>query len=193
MEKFDRKRFRKRARIPTKSHGLIVYYFGDGKGKTTAATGLAIRAHGSGMRVCVVQFMKTEKWRSYERVSLQKLGIPTHVLGSGFVGILDDQHPLSWHRQQARKALGFAQQLVCAEEYDVIVLDELVSCIEEGLLAQKDVLALIQAKPQRLHLVLTGHNAYPKIVKACDLVTKMSNIKHPYYTEGMTAQRGIDF
>ncbi len=193
MQRFDRKKFRRPTQTQPKPRGLVIYYYGDGKGKTTAAVGLAVRAHGAGLRVCMVQFMKTEKWLSHERLVLRKLGIPVHVLGSGFVGILDDTHPLSWHKTRAKKAFQKTKQLLCAEEYDVLVADELVSCVEEGLLTQKDVLALIKAKPTKLHLVITGHSEYPVILKACDLATKMVNTKHPFATNGQTAQRGIDY
>lgn len=193
MKSFDRSKFRKRSTLPPKPRGLVVYHYGDGKGKTTAAMGIVVRAYGAGMKTCVVQFMKTEKWQSYERATLKKLGVPVHVLGSGFVGILDDSKPLLWHKAQARKALAFTKKLLRSKKYDVLLADEVVSAVEEGLLTQKDVLALIKAKPNNVHLILTGHNEFTAIIKACDLVTKMSNIKHPYYTEGRTAQRGIDF
>lgn len=193
MQKFDRTKFRKKSLVPPKPQGLTIFYCGNGKGKTTAAIGIAVRAHGAGLRVCVVQFMKTEKWQSYERRSLKKLGIPMHILGTGFVGILDDTQPLSWHKAQAHKAFLFTKKLLRSKKYDVLIADEMVSCVEEGLLNQRDVLDLIKAKPVNVHLVLTGHSEYPAIIKACDLVTKMTNVKHPYYTEGRTAQRGIDF
>lgn len=179
--------------VPLKPKGLTIFLCGNGKGKTTAAIGIAVRARGAGMKACMTQFMKTEKWKSYERRSLKALGIPVHVLGSGFVGILDDIKPISWHKAQARKAFQFTKKLLQSKRYDVLIADEAVSCIEEGLLTQQDVLALIRAKPTNVHLVLTGHTAYPAIIKACDLVTKMTNVKHPYYTEGRQAQRGIDF
>lgn len=193
MKKFYRKKFRRSVAKRSKPRGLVIYYYGDGKGKTTAAVGLAIRARGAGLRVCMVQFMKTEKWVSHERSMLRTLGIPVRVLGSGFVGILDDTHPFAWHRTREKKALQKTRQLLCAEEYDVLVADELVSCVEEGLLTQKDVLMLIKARPADVHLVLTGHSEYPAILKVCDMATKMVNIKHPFATEGRIAQRGIDF
>lgn len=194
MKRFNRQKFvSKVVQGKPKPHGCTLFCCGDGKGKTTAAIGIAVRAHGAGLNVCVVQFMKSEKWQSYERVSLRKLGIPVHVLGSGFVGILDDTKPLAWHKAVAKKALRFSARLLRSKRYDVLITDELVSCVEEGLLTQANVLSLIKAKPKNVHLVLTGHTAYPRIIKACDLVTKMSSVKHPYSTEGMTAQRGVDF
>lgn len=193
MKTFDRSKFRKRSVIPPKPRGIVLFFCGDGKGKTTAAIGIAIRAHGAGMKAVFIQFMKSTKWQSYERSALIKLGIPVHVLGSGFVGILDDDKPLQWHKAQARKALLFTKKLLRSRKYDVLLADEVVSAVEEGLLKQSDVLALIKAKPANTHLILTGHTAFPAIIKTCDLVTKMTNVKHPYYTEGRTAQRGIDF
>ncbi len=194
MKKFDRTQFVSQSgKAKAKPRGLVIFYCGDGKGKTTAAIGLAVRAHGAGLRVCIVQFMKTEKWKSYERTPLRELGIPVHVLGSGFVGILDDTKPFQWHKRQARKAFQFTQKLLRSKRCDVLIADEVVSCVEEGLLTQKDVLQLIKKKPANVHLVLTGHTPYPAIVKASDLMTKTVNVKHPYYTEGLQAQRGIDF
>lgn len=192
MKKFNRRKFKKP--IPQAKHrGLTIYYYGDGKGKTTATVGLAVRAHGAGLRVCFIQFMKTEKWQSYERKSLQQLGIPVHVLGSGFVGILDDTKSLAWHKAQAKKALLFTKKTLRSQKYDVVIADESVSALDEGLLQQNDILALIKAKPANVHLVLTGHSEYPAILKACDLATKMVCKKHPFATNGQTAQRGIDF
>lgn len=193
LKHFDRTKFRRRSPVPPKPHGLTLYYYGDGKGKTTAAVGLAIRAKGAGLSVCVVQFMKTRKWKSYERESLQQLGIPVHVLGSGFVGIVDDTRPVLWHKAQAKKALSQTQRLLRSGKHDVVIADEIVSAVDERILTIHDVLRLIAAKPKKVHLVMTGHSAYPALVRASDLVTAMRNVKHPYYTEGLLAQRGIDF
>ena len=193
MKKFQRSKFTRTGKKAAGAHGLTILYVGDGKGKTTAAMGLAIRAAGSGMTVVVLQFMKSTKWQSYERQALQKLDIPVHVLGSGFVGIIDDAHPLRWHKHKAKEALSTARRMLRSKRYRVVILDEIVTAVEEGLLTVQDVRALIQNKPKKVHLVLTGHSKYPSLIAACDLVTEMKNIKHPYYTEGLLAQRGIDF
>lgn len=190
---FDRKKFSREKKRAAGKRGLTVLYIGNGKGKTTAAIGLAVRAHGAGLKPVFLQFIKSERWQSYERQALAKLGIPVHILGSGFVGILDDQYPLAWHKKTAKAALATTRRMMRSGAYDVVIADELASAVDEGLLNIQDVLALIKAKPARVHLVLTGHTSYPKLIAACDLVTEMKNIKHPYYTEGLLAQRGIDF
>lgn len=124
---------------------------------------------------------------------LQKIGCTVRVLGTGFVGIIDDQHPVRWHRASAAKALAKAKTILRSGAWDVVVLDESVSAVEEGLLKLGDILSLIRQKPPKVHLALTGHSRYPKIVAASDLVTEMRSVKHPYKTEGMLAQRGVDF
>ncbi len=179
--------------MPAKARGLVLFYYGDGKGKTTAAVGTAVRAKGAGLRVCFLQFMKSPKWLSHERQILKKLGIPVKVMGSGFVGIIDDKHSLQDHKKKAQAALKETRRLVVSKKFEVIVADELGSAVDEGLLSIKDVINLIRKKPTKVHLIITGHSAYPRLTKACDLVTLMKKIKHPYYTEGMLAQRGIDF
>lgn len=193
MKKFQRSRFTRERKKAAGAHGLTILYVGNGKGKTTAAIGLAVRAAGSGMSVIVLQFMKSKKWQSYERQALETLGVRVRVLGSGFVGIIDDVHPLRWHKQNAKKALSIARRILRSKRFRVVVLDEVVTAVEEGLLTIKDVQSLIRDKPKEVHLALTGHSKYPSLIAACDLVTEMKNIKHPYYTEGLLAQRGIDF
>lgn len=193
IKRFDRTKFSRAGKKAAARRGLTLYYYGDGKGKTTAAIGTAVRARGAGMKVCVIQFMKSEKWQSYERQALKKLGIPVDVLGSGFVGIIDDRHPLRWHRLKAKQALQYAIQTLRSKKIDVVVADEAVTAVEEGLLTVRDILRLIKARRPSAHLILTGHAKYPAIIKACDLVTEMRNVKHPYYTRGTLAQRGIDF
>lgn len=193
MKKFDRRKFVRKKPKPGQHWGLVLYFYGNGKGKTSAAIGTAVRASGAGMRVVVVQFMKSEKWKSYERQALKKLGIPVHVLGSGFVGIIDDKHPLSWHKKTAKAALKKLKSILTSGTVDLVVADELVSAVEEGLLTERDTLLAIRVKPENVHLVITGHSRYPKLVAASDIVSEIRNIKHPYYTEGMTAQRGVDF
>lgn len=193
MKKFDRRKFVRKKSKPEKQRGLVLYFYGNGKGKTTAAIGTAVRASGAGMRVVVVQFMKSEKWKSYERQALKKLGIPVHVLGSGFVGIIDDKHPLSWHKKTAKAALKKLKSILTSGKVDLVVADELVTAVEEGLLSQTDIVMAISSKPEKVHLIITGHSRYPKLVAASDTVSEIRNIKHPYYTEGILAQRGIDF
>ncbi|MDP3964507.1 MAG: cob(I)yrinic acid a,c-diamide adenosyltransferase [bacterium] len=192
MKKFHRRKFKKPSTAPA-PRGLVLWYYGDGKGKTTAAIGVAVRARGAGLRVCVVQFMKTAKWLSHERQSLKILGIPVKILGSGFVGILDDKSTEAEHKKQALLALAETKKLLLLGKYDLIVADEIGSAVDEKLLKVSDLVRLVKSKPKKTHLVLTGHTTYPTLEKVCDLITLMKNKKHPFYTEGMLAQRGVDF
>lgn len=177
--------------------GMTVLYRGDGKGKTTAAVGVAVRARGYGWKVLFLQFSKSKQWPSGERAALTKLGVDVRVLGLGFVGILDDHKPLEEHRAAARRALTVAKKLLVSGHYNLVVLDEAISTLEQKLLKSSDMVKLLKdraknAKARKVHLVLTGHDRYPAIEKFCDLITEMKMVKHPYY-KGFLAVRGIDF
>jgi len=175
-----------------KNRGLTIVYIGKGKGKTTAAVGLAVRARGWKKRVLFLQFIKEAKWPSGERAMLKRLGVHIWVMGQGFVKILNDQKPFTVHKQAASRALKKAQEAVRSKKYDVVVLDEAISAVEEKLLSQTSIADLITKKQPKITLVLTGHTAYPMIVKKADLVTDMTKIKHPF-DQGVLAQKGIDF
>ncbi len=167
-------------------------YLGRGKGKTTAAVGLAVRARGWNQRVCFIQFIKEERWPSGERSMLRKLGVQVQVAGQGFVKIMGDRKPFAVHQAAARHALTSAKRIARSNRYDVVILDEVISAVEEKLLNQSDVVRLIKSKRPSLHLVLTGHTAYPAIIRLADLVTEMKKIKHPF-DQGRLAVKSIDF
>jgi cob(I)alamin adenosyltransferase len=173
------------------SKGLTIIYTGNGKGKTSAAVGLAVRAVGSGMKVLFLQFVKGD-WPSGERKSLSKLGVEVKMMGRGFVGILGDRKPIEEHIKAAREAKDLSIKLMASERFDLAILDESLSAIEVGLLKEDDILEIIKAKPKTVHLCLTGHKKFKKLINSADLVTEMKMIKHPYY-KGILAQRGIDF
>jgi cob(I)alamin adenosyltransferase len=195
--------------------GLNIFYFGKGKGKTTAVMGLAARAAGSGMNVFILQFVKAERPRRGNRLQSgewpvsfeiqyfesaakalknnKDIGkIETDQVGAGFVGILGDKKERAVHIQHAKNGLVFAKRLIKSDKYDLIILDELVSALELNLISEKDIVSLIKSKPKHLHLAYTGHNSYKKIIDASDMVSEIGMIKHPYY-KGVLAQRGIDF
>lgn len=172
--------------------GLTLYYFGNGKGKTTAAVGLAVRAAGWGWKVLFLQFFKSYQWPSGERTALERLGIDVKVLGEGFVGIMGDRKPKAVHVRAAKRALDVAREAMRSDNYQLMVLDELVSCLEVGLLSVGEVIDLLKVKPLLLHLCLTGHKRYAKIEAVADVVSEMRMVKHPYY-QGRLAQKGIDF
>ena len=196
---------------PAKKPGLVLCYIGAGKGKTTAAMGVVARAAGAGMNVHVLQFVKASvpkkgqkklpgEWSLSNEIiffnsvkQVRGVGkITTEVMGRGFVGILGDTKARKEHILEAKRALLKSKQILKSQKYDLVFLDELVSAVELKLLSQQDVVDVIKVKPPQTHLIITGHNNFPKIIKHCDLVTEMKMIKHPYY-KGILAQRGIDF
>ena len=165
--------------------GLVIVHTGNGKGKTTAALGLAIRAWGEGLKVLILQFIKGS-WKYGELKALDKFApdITVKQCGEGFTrrGNTD----IKIHQEAAKKAL---QE---ANKWDMIILDEINYAIDFDLVNLKDVLDLIAEKPADLHLVMTGRNAKEEIIQKANLVTEMKEIKHPY-KEGIKAQKGIEF
>ena len=175
--------------------GLVIVNTGDGKGKTTAALGLAVPAAGGRRQVQIIQFIKG-RWKTGESQSLPKLAPEIQLvrLGMGFTieRLRDPRIPMEEHEEAAARAFERAREVVLADEYDMVVLDEILGSIKAGLVTLDDVLSLIREKPARLHLVLTGRGAPPELVDAADLVTEMRLVKHPLQ-QGIKAQRGIEF
>lgn len=172
--------------------GLTLYYYGDGKGKTTAAIGIAVRAAAYGLAVLYFQFLKGT-WPSGERKILKTIpGITVEAAGEGFVGILDDTKPRKVHRAAAQRALARAQRALVSGKYDVVICDEIVSAIELKLLTVRDVVEFVHARPAQITLVMTGHNRFASLAARADLITEMRMHKHPF-SRGIRAQRGIDF
>lgn len=179
--------------VVTDPRGLVLIYIGNGKGKTSAAIGLAVRAVGWGKKVAFIQFYKSETWPSGERAALRKLGVDVRVLGEGFVKILGDKKSLAVHKAAARKALATAKKMMLLKKYDVLIFDEAISCLEQKLLRVSDLTTdIVAKKPKNVTICLTGHNHYPVLEKLADTVTEMKMVKHPYY-KGRLAQRGVDY
>ncbi len=175
-----------------KNHGLIIVYTGDGKGKTTAALGMALRAMGYGWKIAILQFVKGT-WKTGEREFLKKTGggITYEQLGIGFV-TWKPTRPFEEHLDAAHQAWDRAKNIVMSDEYDLIILDEINNATRFKLLPVDDVLKLIEEKPERLHIVLTGRGADQRIIDRADLVTEMKMVKHPF-EKGKMAARGIDY
>ncbi|OGE87522.1 MAG: cob(I)yrinic acid a,c-diamide adenosyltransferase [Candidatus Doudnabacteria bacterium RIFCSPLOWO2_02_FULL_49_13] len=174
------------------AQGLTIIYIGNGKGKTSAAAGLAIRAAGTSLKVLYLQFVKGD-WPSGEREVLSKLkGVDVKLMGRGFVGILGDRKPIAEHIKAAKNAMAESIKALKSKKYDLVILDEAISAIESDLLTVDDVVKIIKSKPVQTHLCLTGHKRIKKLIDLADLVTEMRMIKHPYY-QGILAQRGIDY
>ena len=173
--------------------GLVIVYTGGGKGKTTAALGMALRAVGYGHKVCMIQFIKGS-WHYGEMDSSKKLAPEFELvaIGKGFVGILDDTSPKEDHEKYAEEAIKVCKDKILSEKYDLIILDEINYAVNLSLINIKNVVDLIKLKPKKLDLVLTGNHAKEEILKLADLVTEMKEIKHPFQS-GIKAKKGIDF
>lgn len=169
--------------------GCIQVYTGNGKGKTTAALGLALRAVGRGLRVCVFQFIKGGGPYG-EHLIAEKLAPLFTIIQSGRPGWVNTGD-ISEDRRVAQDALLRAEEILTSNEYDLVVLDEINGAVGFGLIDVEQLLDLIALKPERVELVLTGRNADERVIAAADLVTEMREIKH-YYAAGIPARSGIE-
>lgn len=172
--------------------GLLMVNTGDGKGKTTAAIGLMVRAAGRGLDCCMIQFMKSKNDRYGEHESLEQLGIEIHTMGLGFTW---DTKDTAKDIQTSEETWALCVEKMRSEKYDLLVFDELVYVLDYGFLDTDKVLAEIaevRARQPHLHIVMTGRNASQKLIDAADLVTEMREIKHPFH-KGIYAQQGIEF
>ena len=179
--------------MPETRKGLIVVYTGPGKGKTTAALGIALRAVGQGMRVLMVQFIKGS-WHYGELDAAKTFGAGQFdilPMGRGFVKI-GVEKPDPEDLRMVHEAWSFAREQMSAGRYDVLILDEINYAISYKMLEPDEVVNGLRQKPDALHVILTGRNAHPAIVELADVVTEMREVKHPY-TKGVLAQRGIDY
>ena len=178
--------------------GLIIVYTGDGKGKTSAALGAAMRALGHGWKVLVIQFFKGDWPVVYGELELAKRLYPQFEvlqLGRGFVKIMGDKKPFDEHVEAAKAALQLTRERMLSGQYDVIILDEVnyaLGYLDFKLIELEDVLQLLRDKPPQMHIILTGRNAHPQVLEMADLVTEMKDVKHPM-KKGIPAQQGIDY
>jgi cob(I)alamin adenosyltransferase len=170
--------------------GLIQVYTGDGKGKTTAALGLALRAAGQGLQVVVIQFMKG--WPHYGELESVELLPRVKLHQYGRPDFVDPKEPQPEDVHLAAAALEHGRQVLTSGEVDLLVLDEVNVAVDFGLIDLSDLLALMEDKPEHVELVLTGRRAHPEVVKRADLVTEMLDIKHPY-DAGVEGRQGIEY
>jgi cob(I)alamin adenosyltransferase len=170
--------------------GLLIVHTGTGKGKSTAAFGLALRMLGRGKRVGVVQFIKGA-WHSAERDALEKFGdqVSWHTMGEGFTW---DTQDLKRDVAAAERAWAKARELMADGSFALIILDELNIALRYDYLNLQSVVAELSARRNDLHIVVTGRNAKPELIAAADLVTDMSLVKH-HFAAGVKAQPGIEF
>jgi cob(I)alamin adenosyltransferase len=168
--------------------GYVQLYAGDGKGKTTAALGLALRASGRGLHTYIGQFMKgqrygeTEALRDHPTITLEQYGSPRCIRR---------EEVTAEHVAEAQEGLERAREVMLSGDYDLVVLDEVNVSIWFGLLETEDVLALLDEKPEHVEVVLTGRRAPQALIDRADLVTEMREVKH-YYQQGVKARIGIE-
>ena len=172
--------------------GLLMVNTGDGKGKTTAAIGVMVRAAGRGLKCCMIQFMKSKNDRYGEHESLEQLGIEIHTMGAGFTWDTQDK---AVDIKTSEDTWALCVEKMRSEDYDLLVFDELVYVLDYKFLdvsAVLDEIKAVRARQPHLHIIMTGRNAPPELVEAADLVTEMKEIKHPFHV-GIYAQQGIEF
>jgi len=171
--------------------GLILLYTGNGKGKTTAALGQALRAAGHGFRIVVIQFIKSLKNTGEIKAAKKILAdhLEIHPMGTGFTWDAKDHEEL---RRAAEKGWELAREKITSGKYSMVILDELTYALNFNLLDQDEVLDCLARKPEKLHIVITGRDAGTRLIELADLVTEMKEIKHPYRS-GVTAVKGIEY
>jgi cob(I)alamin adenosyltransferase len=182
--------------------GQVLVYYGQGKGKTTAALGLALRAIGRGWRVCMLQFTKSGEWPPGEPVGETSAAarlapelelVPT---GIGFVNILGDPYPFEAHREAAEKGLALAREKLASDRYDLVILDEVLGAVSQGQLELDAVLDAVRSRPPSVSVLLTGHDDreefIERVLAIADLASEMRKVKHPFDT-GRQAIKGLDY
>ena len=192
MDSKEKKYKWRREDYQEKTRGLIMIFTGNGKGKTTCALGLMMRAAGRGLKCCMIQFMKSRNDRYGEHESARKLGIEVHTMGDGFTW--DTKNP-EQDRATARTTWNLCVEKMRSREYDMLVFDELVYVLSYQMLPVEEVVEefkRIRADQPALHIAVTGRDAPAELITAADLVTEMREVKHPF-TAGIRAQQGIEF
>lgn len=180
-----RKITRKRLKV-----GLVQCYYGRGKGKTTAALGQGFRATGHGFKVYMIQFMKGNT--KYGEIEAIKANPNFEIKQFGTKELIE--MPGEIDLEEGKKAIEFAEKIIKSDEYDIVILDEIGVAIEMGVVNVKDILKLIEEKPEKVELILTGgQKMHPKIKVCADLLTEMKMIKHYYSSKGIKARYGIEY
>jgi cob(I)alamin adenosyltransferase len=173
-----------------KKNGLLMVFTGNGKGKTTAALGLTFRALGHGHRVCFIQFIKGSwKYGELETARLFQGQLDFHVMGRGFTWKSDN---LDEDIALAREGWQLAKKIISENRHQLVVLDELTYLMSYNMIEVQDILDVVVARDPGQHVVITGRGADDRLIEAADLVTEMTEIKHPF-AKGIKAQKGIEF
>jgi len=169
--------------------GYIHVYTGSGKGKTTASLGLGLRATGAGFKVYMIQFMKGRRYSELDAIE----NLPNFtVVQYGRDEFVNKDNPEQIDIDLAQDGFAHAKDAIRNGKYDIIILDEINVAIDFNLINLEDIIKLVEGKPEKLELILTGRYAHPEIMKIADLVTEMLEIRHPYQ-QGIEARKGVDF
>lgn len=178
---------------PNIPKGLVVVITGHGKGKTTTALGIAVRACGHNLRTSIIQFMKGDIYAGeWDGIKKMNCGVELISTGKGFCGIQGNPYPFKEHRENAQEAIQLARQKMESGQFDILILDEINNALSLRLVDLEQVLEVIRQKPPLLHLVLTGRDAHPQVVELADTVSEINEIKHAY-RKRIEPQPGIDY
>jgi len=175
--------------MTTPRRGLVIVNTGDGKGKSSAAFGVMLRAVARGWGVAVIQFIKSDKWRTGEKDMAVKLGVEWIVGGDGFTWESDDMEATA---RAARDAWDRASGIILAGEHDLVILDEATYPVTFGWIPVDRVLEVLGSRPEHVNIVITGRDADPALIEFADTVTEMRKVKHAF-DEGIQARRGLDY
>jgi cob(I)alamin adenosyltransferase len=179
--------------VPKERKGLVVVITGHGKGKTTSALGIAVRACGHNMKVSIIQFMKGDLYAGeWDGIKKMNCRIELMATGKGFCGIQGNPYPYEEHRKNAQEAIQLVQQKMESNPPDILILDEINNALHLKLVDLDQVLKIIERKPPQMHLVLTGRNAHPRMIELADTVSEIIEVKHAY-RKGIEPQPGIDY
>ena len=177
---------------PKVRKGLVVVITGNGKGKTTSALGMALRACGHGLRVCIIQFMKGDLYAGEWDGIKQLRGVELISTGKGFCGIQGNPYPFEEHRANAQEAIRLVKEKIASGDFDILIMDEINNSLHLKLVDLDQVLEILRDKPPLMHLILTGRDAHPRIIELADTVSEVREIKHAYRKD-IEPQPGIDY
>ena len=176
-------------RATRKATSVVIVNTGDGKGKSTAAFGTMLRAAARGWKVCVIQFIKSGRWKVGEEAAATSLGVEWWAIGDGFTW---DSKNMEQTEAVAREAWEVSKQKIASAQYELIILDEITYPISWGWIPVSEVVDAVRARPQSVNVIITGRDAAPELIALADTVTEMVSRKHAY-DAGIRAIRGIDF
>ncbi len=178
--------------VPETPQGLIVVITGNGKGKTTSALGMTLRACGHGLRTCIIQFMKGDLYAGEWDGVKQLQGVELISTGKGFCGIQGNPYPFEEHRANAQDAIRLVKEKIASGQFDILIMDEINNALQLKLVDLEQVLEILQAKPTLMHLILTGRDAHPQVIELADTVSEVREIKHAFRRD-IEPQPGIDY